>query len=565
MKHGQLGLVFVALAAAAVLTLAGCAEAVRPPPAVNFTTEPPTIEIPALMEGVAMSSVTLPLAIDGSGELTYSLKPEVPGLTFAASTRVLSGTPTSAGSYSMTYTVTDTGEGTASLRFTISVQAAPPPLMIDPAPTAADVSDGTYFAAVLGGDANDALTVEVAAALAEDVFTDDQVAALLAADWWKTPAEVALASPAAFGALLAALVPVYDKHLPPAMHTVTLRETVMPDGDDPIIPSIDLTTLSLGAAHVGSLASQPPVGQTESCYLSVNEVAALDAGDPAVARRVGACITFSGSSLSAMQAVEVARTCAIGGCSGEAGRRVLAAIGATVLHGLIDSMAVQLTDMIIAEWLMGWYVSLVDWEDDDGDAIGEFHAYALMHIREDSAHYFKVENGEVEVDMELGPWTHHRTSTGGEFVGAERRLHYKYVGYRLHALRGGVPPDDTLWMARIGDELVGTWSGMSDDDTYTVKIDRRGAVELTVSGQVQRGWIEHDQHFEEGRRGDYTLDDYGFPVINGCGVLAMMFPDAGELQMWNYCLDDDRAVMAAQAPPYDRENDWDLNLELTRQ
>ena len=510
MKHRSIRLLFMAVVAVTVLALAGCPTAIQSPPAVSFVTEQPMIEIPELTEGDAMSSVTLPLAIDGSGELTYSLRPEVPGLTFAASTRVLSGTPTAAGSYSMTYTAADTADGTASLSFTITVQAAPPPLMIDPAPTAAAVANGTYLAAVLGGDANDALTVDGAAALAEDVFTDDHVAALLAADWWKTPAEVALASPA-FGALVAALVPVYDKHLVPAVHTVTLRETVMPDGDDPIIPAIDLTTLSLGAAHVGSLASQPSVGQTESCYLSVNEFAALDAGDPAVAQRIGACVTFSGSSLSAMQAVEVARTCAIGGCSGEAARPVLAAIGATVLHGLLDSMAVQLTDMIIAEWLMGWYVSLIDWEDDDGDAIGEFHAYALMHIREDSARYLLEENGEVEVDMELGPWTHHRTSIGGEFVGADGRLHYQYVGYRLHALRGGVPPDDTLWMARIGDELVGTWSGMRDDDTYTLNIDRRGAVELTVSGQAKRGWIEHDQHFEEGRRGDYTLDDSGVP------------------------------------------------------
>ena len=127
MKYGRLGLLFVALIAATVLVLAGCAEAVRPPPAVSFTTEQPMIEIPALMEGVAMSSVTLPPARDGSGDLTYSLQPEVPGLTFVASTRVLSGTPTAAGSYSMTYTATDTADGTASLRFCKPAGLVTPP------------------------------------------------------------------------------------------------------------------------------------------------------------------------------------------------------------------------------------------------------------------------------------------------------------------------------------------------------------------------------------------------------------------------------------------------------
>ena len=523
------------------------------------------IEIQILMEGVAMSSVTLPAAIGGSGELTYSLNPEVPGLTFTVSTRVLSGTPTAAGSYSMTYRATDTKDVAASLRFTVTVRAAPPPLTIDPAPTAAAVANGTYLSAVLGGDANDALTVDGVAALAEDVLTDDQVAALLAADWWKTPAELAAASPAAYGALLAALVPVYDKHLAPTMHTVTLRETAMPYEDDLFIPPFDLTTLALGAAHVGALASQPPVGQTESCYLSADEAMAM-LGDPAVAQRVGACITYSGSSLSTMQAVEVVRTCAGGGCSGEAERRVLAAIGATVVHGMIDSMAPQLADMIIAEWLLGWYVGL-GWDDDDDDAIGELHGYVLMHILEDSAGFFLEDADGVAVDTELGPWIHRRTGSGGEFVSAEGWLSYKYIGDVLNGLLGSTVGHNDWWMLRIGRELVGTWSGMNDDGTYTLEIDGRGAVVLTVSGEVKSGWTEHEQHFDGDDRGNLLLDDMGLPVFNGCGNLRMLFPDADEVQDWRYCIfDDNTAMMGAQVPPYDRNfHDWEFNLELTRQ
>ena len=552
-----------------ILALAGCQQAI-PPPSVSFNTEQPIIEIPALTVGVAMSTVTLPAATGGSGELTYSLKPEVPGLTFAASRRVLGGTPTAAGSYPMTYGATDTGDGTASLRFTITVQAAPPPLTIDPAPTAAAVADGTYLTTVLGGDANDALTVEGSAALTENVLTDDQMAALLAADWWKTPAELALASPAAFGALLAALVPVYDKHLPPAMHTVTLRETAVREEDETFIPPFDLTTLALGAAHVGTLVSQPSMPQTQSCYLSADEATALGSADPAVANRVGACVSFSGSSLSPMQAVEVARTCAGGGCSGAAGRQVLAAIGATLLHGMVDDMAGQLTDMIIAEWLLGWYVGLW-WDDDDDDGIGEINEYVRMHILEDRAGFagfFREDEDsepELALEVELGPWTHRRTSRGGEFVaGGAERLHYEYVADRLYALRGGA--EDHGWgMGRIGREVVGTWSGMNDDGTYTLEIDGRGDVELTVSGAEKRGWIEHEQHLDGDDHGNLVYDEMGFPRLNGCGDLRMLFPDRDEVQAWRYCLNDEHTEMAAQAPPHDPEEDWDLNLVLIRQ
>ena len=552
-----------------ILALAGCKQAV-PPPSVSFNTEQPIIGIPALTVGVAMSSVTLPAATGGSGELTYSLQPEVPGLTFAASRRVLSGTPTAAGSYAMTYGATDTREVTAALSFTITVQAAPPPLTIDPAPAAAAVAGGTYLTAVLGGDANDALTVEGGAALTENVLTDDQVTALLAADWWKTPAELALASPAAFGALLAALVPVYDKHLPPAMHTVTLRESAVPEEGERFIRPIDLTTLALGAAHVGALASQPSMPQTQSCYLSADEATMLGSGDPAVAHRVGTCVSFSGSSLSTMQAVEVARTCAGGGCSGVAGRQVLAAIGATVLHGMVDDMAGQLTDMIIAEWWLGWYVGLW-WEDDDDDGIGEINEYELMYILEDRAGFAGFfrddEDSEAELafELELGPWTHRRTSRGGEFVdGGADRLQYEYIADHLNRLAGGAE-GHRFWMARIGREVVGTWSGMNDDGTYTLEIDGRGAIVLTVSGDMKHGWIEHEQHLREDERGNLVYDDMGFPMLNRCGELRMLFPDADEVQAWRYCVNEEYTFMEAQVPPYDRDKDWAYNLELIRQ
>ena len=88
---------------------------------ITFATADPRIEIPTLVKGEAMAAVTLPAASGGSGEASYTLQPEVPGLQFDAATRVLSGTPTAAGMHRMTYTAT-AGDGDATtLRFTIAV------------------------------------------------------------------------------------------------------------------------------------------------------------------------------------------------------------------------------------------------------------------------------------------------------------------------------------------------------------------------------------------------------------------------------------------------------------
>ena len=71
--------------------------------------------------GTAIDTLTLPEASGGNGTLTYSLSPNVPGLTFNATTRQLTGTPSTVGTYSMTYTVTDEDGDTDSLGVTIAV------------------------------------------------------------------------------------------------------------------------------------------------------------------------------------------------------------------------------------------------------------------------------------------------------------------------------------------------------------------------------------------------------------------------------------------------------------
>ena len=90
----------------------------------------------------AITAVTLPAATGGDGTLTYSLSPNLPtGLSFNASTRQLSGTPTALLSQTeFTYTVTDADGDTDTLTFDITVNA-PVPVDLMPSFGGATIAD----------------------------------------------------------------------------------------------------------------------------------------------------------------------------------------------------------------------------------------------------------------------------------------------------------------------------------------------------------------------------------------------------------------------------------------
>ena len=105
-----------------------------------------TIANQSLTQDVAMTTLSLPAASGGNGQLSYSLSPALPkGLVFDAEARTISGAPTATlTSTTYTYTVADsddtTGSGDeASLTFTLAVAAKN-----STAPTVTKVSYHTF-------------------------------------------------------------------------------------------------------------------------------------------------------------------------------------------------------------------------------------------------------------------------------------------------------------------------------------------------------------------------------------------------------------------------------------
>ena len=110
------------VAAVSAMILGGCPAAAKTATDLRVGIEGMRVAlIPMLTEGSPMTAITLPEAKGASGTLTYSVMPEIPGLSFNPTTRALSGTPTVAGTYPVTYSATTSAGEKASLRFTVKV------------------------------------------------------------------------------------------------------------------------------------------------------------------------------------------------------------------------------------------------------------------------------------------------------------------------------------------------------------------------------------------------------------------------------------------------------------
>ena len=91
--------------------------------------------------GSPITTLTLPLATGGDGTLTYTLTPAIPGVTLNPSSRVLTGTPTTAAtSATYTYTANDADDDTVRLTFNAVVAADSAPTF----PAGASIADQTF-------------------------------------------------------------------------------------------------------------------------------------------------------------------------------------------------------------------------------------------------------------------------------------------------------------------------------------------------------------------------------------------------------------------------------------
>ena len=109
-----------------------------PTPTATFTVTPTSTPIPNFPNvppgtygdthalGEDIEPVTLPTMPGGNSNFTYSLTSVVPGLTFDTSTRTLSGIPTQAGRYQMTYTAIDSATSMAVAALVIEIYIVPP-------------------------------------------------------------------------------------------------------------------------------------------------------------------------------------------------------------------------------------------------------------------------------------------------------------------------------------------------------------------------------------------------------------------------------------------------------
>ena len=103
--------------------------------------------LPAATNGTAYSATVVATGGTGTG-YTYAVSSGSlpPGLTLDPATGVISGTPTSAGSYPFTITATDSGGNTGSRAYTLAVQTV---MAVGPATLPAATNGTAYSATVV--------------------------------------------------------------------------------------------------------------------------------------------------------------------------------------------------------------------------------------------------------------------------------------------------------------------------------------------------------------------------------------------------------------------------------
>jgi glucose/arabinose dehydrogenase/chitodextrinase len=111
-------------------------------PPVNDPPVAPAVSPLSATVNVAFTASALPVFTDAESDaLTYTLNGLPNGVSFNTSTRVISGTPTASGAFSLTYSATDSKHSPVSTTLTLTVSASNPPANVPPvAPSVSPLS-----------------------------------------------------------------------------------------------------------------------------------------------------------------------------------------------------------------------------------------------------------------------------------------------------------------------------------------------------------------------------------------------------------------------------------------
>ena len=137
-------------------------------PALGIMFEEGFLSDQVYSEGTSINPVYFPQGFGGVPPYVYSLSGVPPGLTFDPATRTLSGTPTAAGTYTITYQITDASGGSIAVPMSVVVEPAEEPDLILKA------SLGVPFTHLLWQPAIDGIVHSIVGALPAGMSFDEE-------------------------------------------------------------------------------------------------------------------------------------------------------------------------------------------------------------------------------------------------------------------------------------------------------------------------------------------------------------------------------------------------------
>ena len=260
--------------AAMLLGLASNAAAQGPGGVPEYSTFPAA---QVFTVGVEITPVTLPAASGGDAPLTYTLIPTVPGLTLNPTTRVLTGTPTTAAPLASYFIrAIDVDDETTQINFDITVNAGAPTgltLSVNPATVteSADATTITLTATLVGGTfAENRNVLFVFSSTATDSTATVDI------DYTRVSSITTITIPAnmASGTATFPFTALVDTVAEPAGETVVIEAGVLIlNGVVDLDTSIPVTTATL-------TINDPPATVPTSVTLSVDPAAVPESADP---------------------------------------------------------------------------------------------------------------------------------------------------------------------------------------------------------------------------------------------------------------------------------------------